>query len=370
MFQSSLTRLMNAVRNGDHGQLRKYLAKDVNPDIESGDYPFPGQTGSLLHAAAFFGHTKCVALLLGAGASLNLQSKPTGWTALLLACSEGHVDVVNLLIEAGVGINIPKANGATALYVAAYHGHLEITQLLLQHGAMCDQPKFNGATPLYVACQNGHSLVVAALLDHGASANRAGTGGATPLTVSCQEGQTAIVARLLGAKADANQVGAGGVSPLFLSSAQGHHAIASLLLENRAQVQFANATGETAMSIANSLGHTALVELMRKHLLHASIEEKSSPASPTQPIKDIAISLERTSVLPRRDSSSPKSLPRLVTGQTATGQAGSNSPGKASRKYQSLTPPYTPPIRSPASEVPIRSCSAQADCWARQRVVF
>ena len=55
-----------------------------------------------------------------------------------MAASEmGHIDIVNLLIEAGADVNAAREDyeGSTALKYASREGHTEIVNLLREAGA-------------------------------------------------------------------------------------------------------------------------------------------------------------------------------------------------------------------------------------------
>ena len=92
----------------------------------------------------------------------NMQG---GWTALHLAISNDHLDIAQLLVQAGADIDIQTnvrtylmfiyavyrhvdthicyhigilQDGETALHCASSNGHLDIAQLLVQAGANID----------------------------------------------------------------------------------------------------------------------------------------------------------------------------------------------------------------------------------------
>ncbi|XP_037538132.1 oxysterol-binding protein-related protein 1 [Nematolebias whitei] len=69
---------------------------------------------------------------------INCRSRcksTSGWTALHLACSSGHRDVVEELLKAGVDVNLQDKLGDTALHKAASTGRKEIVLLLLRYAA-------------------------------------------------------------------------------------------------------------------------------------------------------------------------------------------------------------------------------------------
>lgn len=68
----------------------------------------------------------------------------------------------------------------TALHHAAYAGHVEIVELLLEAGAVVDALALNGATPLMRAIQSSRLSCVDVLLKAGADVNVVNKTGASP----------------------------------------------------------------------------------------------------------------------------------------------------------------------------------------------
>ncbi|KAK7799367.1 hypothetical protein U0070_005285 [Myodes glareolus] len=62
---------------------------------------------------------------------VNAKASQTGQTALMLAISHGHQDMVAALLECGADVNVQDADGATALMCASEYGRLDTVQLLL-----------------------------------------------------------------------------------------------------------------------------------------------------------------------------------------------------------------------------------------------
>lgn len=62
---------------------------------------------------------------------LNRQNKG-GWSPLMYACYIGHDTVVNLLLDAGVSVNIKNFKGQTPLILAASCGNESVSYFLIQ----------------------------------------------------------------------------------------------------------------------------------------------------------------------------------------------------------------------------------------------
>jgi ankyrin repeat protein/mannosyltransferase OCH1-like enzyme len=83
--------------------------------------------------------------------SVNVNSAVNNVTALYIASQNGHLDVVQFLIENDADLEIPQPNGWTALYAAIVNGHVEIIKSLLQGGASLSVRDKKLQTPMDVA---------------------------------------------------------------------------------------------------------------------------------------------------------------------------------------------------------------------------
>jgi len=77
-------------------------------------------------------------VLLQNDADVNAVEKDK-WTALHIAASYGHVDVVNVLIQNGAKVNAVCNDESTALWIAAFTTFIPCTLQLLCFGAEIDE---------------------------------------------------------------------------------------------------------------------------------------------------------------------------------------------------------------------------------------
>ena len=84
---------------------------------------------------------------------------------LMMACLKGQLELARQLIERGADVNKP---GWAPLHYAATNGHLEIMEMLLDQNAYIDAESPNGSTPLMMAALYGTTAAVKLLLDAGA----------------------------------------------------------------------------------------------------------------------------------------------------------------------------------------------------------
>lgn len=84
---------------------------------------------------------------------------------LMLASLKGLTPIARQLVDKGADVNKP---GWTPLHYASTNGHLEVMQLLLDNHAYIDASSPNGSTPLMMAAMYGTPSAVKLLLEAGA----------------------------------------------------------------------------------------------------------------------------------------------------------------------------------------------------------
>ena len=124
----------------------------------------------------------CVIVLMEYGADPNLYSR-NGWTPLYIAANKGFTEIAKtLLFEYGsnspmkgtsyhalnVDMAIQNTVGGTVLMVACMQGHYEIVKCLLESGADVNVKDRQSWTALMKAAEKGHTDIVKLLLGNNA----------------------------------------------------------------------------------------------------------------------------------------------------------------------------------------------------------
>lgn len=199
---NGLTALVHAATNG-----RLTVVQVLAP----GAYRKSGQLEDMAFIQAMYNsHMDVIKAMLEAGANPDLALDHTATTVIMWAVGEGRVKMVETLLEAGANpdtrdttgrtalmwvsgheamvpillgrsnIDLQDYRGVTALMYAATQGHQEVVKLLLEAGVITDMQDTTGRTALM--CAEGHVQVVRQLLKAGAE-----------LDVQDKEGYTALI---------------------------------------------------------------------------------------------------------------------------------------------------------------------------------
>ena len=112
-----------------------------------------------------------------------------GVTALSLACLQGDLDIVQMLL-ARLEINVNRAvvaeDSVSPLTVSIFKNHLAVTNLLLEREdlELLDDQDNNGLNPLHVATAKGEAEVVRRLIQFGCDVDKKSNNSFTAIPVA------------------------------------------------------------------------------------------------------------------------------------------------------------------------------------------
>ncbi len=244
---------------------------------------------SPLHSASEKDQPEMVRLLVEHGALINLTSR-FGKTALFHAVANSHVktvdyllrlgadpnhgspiittavrcrnlEILNLLIAAGVNLDTADHKGYTALSYASSAGQIELVKALLNGGAQANLGNHD-EVPLHLAAENDYPEVVKTLLDGGADVNKAMTTGETPLFIASERGLTDMAGLLIERGADVNKATNKGATPLYIAACMGRDRMTRMLIGDGADTEITDNLGNTALSKAACHGRLSTVRLL------------------------------------------------------------------------------------------------------------
>ena len=169
------TDFFRAVNIDDAGAVRSLLAKGFDPNAVD------DKGNSALYLALRYKSLKVAQVLIDDPHIRLNQLNPSNENALMIACLQGDLGIVKMMVDKGAEINKP---GWTPLSYAATRGRTEIVKYLLDHSAYIDAAAPNGSTPLMMAAYFGYDSTVKLLLDEGADPNLKNAMGYTALTLA------------------------------------------------------------------------------------------------------------------------------------------------------------------------------------------
>ncbi len=148
-----------ALKTDDAGTVQQLLARG----FDANTLDSKGQHALIL---AIREPSPKVANILINAPKINVNAlNAVGESSLMLAALKGQLDMVDKLVKKGADVN---KTSWTPLHYAASNGHTDVIRLLLENHAYIDAESPNGSTPLMMASQYGNPQSVKLLLDEGA----------------------------------------------------------------------------------------------------------------------------------------------------------------------------------------------------------
>lgn len=188
-----------------------------------------------IYVAANVGDNELVQYLIDNGAKVDSatfnQDVTPGDTALIGACQDGHLQTIQMLLNAGADINKQRRDGVDCVYWAVHRNQVEIIEEVLKRKPeLAKRQSFNGQTILHLASAKGYVEAVETILANGI------------VDINMEDGkfgQTSLEHAAIGGSLPVVKV-------LVNSHANIHHVV----------------RGKTALQLAEDRGHTDIVQYL------------------------------------------------------------------------------------------------------------
>ena len=220
---------------------------------------------TIIHAAAWNGHEKCLeTLLINAQKATHFESKH-GYTPLHITAATGQNDCLRILIQYGADIDTKAEKGLSALHLAALNGNSHCIQTLIENGVEIEALSNEGARALHYAADNGKLACLQTLIDHGADIEARLPNGTRPIHSAAFSGNVKCVQTLLQHGAMVNAKTYEGLTALHVASIYQHPECIKMLLHNGVDVDAIDCHGRTALDLCALKDDDKCVNILRRY---------------------------------------------------------------------------------------------------------
>lgn len=183
------TSLLFAIKSGNK-DLVNYLLKNTNVDINCSDI----FNNTALNLVCGLGYIDQLQILLDKGVYIN-RNKYNGF---IIACKNGHIEIINKLLEYDVKTNYVDENNKSGFMYACINGNLELVNLLLsKDNNLKNNTNNRNVTPLMYSCLENQIDVVKLLIKNGVNINKCDNDGLNALDYACKKNNINLVKLLL-----------------------------------------------------------------------------------------------------------------------------------------------------------------------------
>jgi len=247
--------------------------------VESNE-PIPNQ--STIFSAAEGGDVATVRDLLRHNSEMANVQNGAGWTPLIFAVANGHIDLAEELLQHGADPNLAEYDGWTPIMFASFQNNEPLVAMIMQSGgsplyrnrddlsahelansqshfALAD---YLGEEAVYYAMANEDLNEMLRHVRQGVSANVQNGAGWSPLMFASSYGSFEAVEELIYLGAEVNAFENDGWTALMFAANNGHADVAAHLIEKGADVNAAAKDGRSVLQIAKTAEAAEVVKLL------------------------------------------------------------------------------------------------------------
>jgi len=261
IFAVAHSSIHKAAADGSVDGIKYFLDSHRRPRIKIDDFDKSGLCP--IHCAAKAGMTQCVKYLVDTGCEPDTRST-YGDTALMHACKENKVNVVEQLFNYGIDIKLANTAGFTCIHNAAQADNAESIALLVKLTIDFeakkkedeDEDEEDDLASSIVSRRDDDSVSMASYTTDPTEnptvksfLNLQSRNGTTPLHIACTYNSTKVVNLLIGHRVKLDFKDGMGDTALHKAARQGFYMIYNELKSSGASESITNTFGETAADL-------------------------------------------------------------------------------------------------------------------------
>lgn len=195
---------------------------------------------------------------------LHKEDRVVAASALFIAVERCQLQVVEILLSAGVDVDARDSAGQTSLHRATRRKNAAMMRLLLNNGATVDAKNDGGRTAFSANVRTCDESCIKVLLDAGADPNTVGHDGVSELYEAAAKGEVEYVRTLLKSGTNPSITTKYGWAPLHWASSSGHIEVVQVLIQAKADLSPISDQESTPLDMALRANQFAIVDLLMR----------------------------------------------------------------------------------------------------------
>jgi len=239
---------------------------------------------SLLLATYYGDNSSTRTVLKQADIDLQAEDRDLGITALFVAVERGHLEIMEILLSAGVSVDSRDSAGCTSLHRATRRKNEPMMRFLLRNKAAVDAKNDSGLTAFSANFRTCGDSCARILLDAGADPNTVSHDGVSELYEVAAKGEVQYVKKLLKYGTNPSITTRYAWAPLHWAANSGHIEVVKILIQAGADLSPISDQTVTPLDMAIRSKQSGIVDLLVQTGARES-RDVSAETSASKPVK-------------------------------------------------------------------------------------